>query len=668
MRRQIALAAVFVSIGLVAGLPARQATSSAPQQSPVFRSGAAFVRVDVYPSKDGRIVRGLTKDDFQILEDGKPQKIETFDFVDFPTFASETERRDPATKSEGDAMAADPRNRVFVVYLDTFHVSIPEAHRTRVPLGAMLDRTIGPSDVFGVLTPQQTYADLVFGRKVQGTEDMLARKWAWGDSNQVYTKDPVSEALRECYVQIMSKDDIEVLVDRERMDRSIRRLEELVEYLGRLRQERKNVLIFSHGWNLYGPAPYLMTAIDRAPQRNVPSVSPGGRLGLTDRSTGRIPESTCETDRVRLANEDFIIRFRELLDAAKRANVSFYPVNPAGLDPDVTWEETYQRWSGQETAVDRLRELAGNTDGIAIVNTNDLRTAMMKITDSLSAYYLVGYYPTNSRQDGTVRSISVKGPAGLDLKSRRQYRAADEKEEAKGRASAPARESSIAATPDLDAAFATLARNTASRSELTATAAMTTNSELVVVAEAARPVAADTDLQVIVNDVAGNTVGSSRGRLTAGSRGVAMRLPIAATAPGPWQAVMRATGGDARGGEAVPIQRPTGAIGDAYLQRIDGTSVSAVANPVFARREHLRVTWTTMAGAELTQQVARVLDRRGQPLPIDAATTSTPVGTRTATSVDIVMAPLAPGDYLVELIVTSADGPTRRLVAFRVIQ
>jgi VWFA-related protein len=671
MRRQIALAAVFVSVVFASRLPARQ--SPAPQQQPpVFRSGAAFVRVDLYPTKDGRIVPGLSQNDFQIFEDGKPQKIETFDYVEFPTFASEAERRDPVNKEEGDALAADPRNRVFVVYLDTFHVSIPEARRSRLPLIAMLDRTIGPSDVFGVLTPSETYANLVFGRKVKGTEEMLTRHWAWGDSNQEFTKDPEDLLLARCYDDIMPKEDVAKLIAREREDRSLRRLRELVDYLGRLREERKNLLIFSHGWDLEGPAQYLMTAIDHAPHIDKPTVSLGGKLRLGDQSRGEISQSTCEADRTRLANEDFEIRFRELLDAAKRANVSFYPVNPAGLDPDVSVTETYQRQAVRETAVDRLRELAINTDGMAVVDTNDLRTAMMKITDSLSAYYLIGYYPTNTKQDGSVRSITVKGPPGLDLRARRQYRAADEKDEAARRlAAVPA---GSRATPrstaeaEIDAALTDLVRATAGRADVSGRAVMVNRAEIAVVAESAQPVTTDTDIQIVINDSDGNAVASGRGRITAGARAAALRIAMPSGSRGPWQAVMRVSGGDARGGEVWPLALPAGPVGDPELLRIDAGGASPVARPVFSRRERMRAVWTSLDAGEMNQPQARLLDRRGQPLAVDAVVTLAPRGARTAASVDVVLAPLAPGDYVLELTMAAGGSTSRRLVAFRVTQ
>src|SRR5436190_11752457 len=88
------------------------------QQRPVFRGGTHFVRVDAYPSRDGKIVEGLKPEDFEILEDGKPQTVESFDFVKFDTFTAEAERRDPQSQRESFDRAADPRYRLFVIYVD----------------------------------------------------------------------------------------------------------------------------------------------------------------------------------------------------------------------------------------------------------------------------------------------------------------------------------------------------------------------------------------------------------------------------------------------------------------------------------------------------------------------------------------------------------------------
>src|SRR5689334_21430772 len=95
---------VFVAerwpLAVLAQQPAAQPTQA--QQKPVFRGGTHFVRVDAYPtSKDGRIVEGLKAEDFEITENGKPQTIESFDYITFPTFTPEAERHDPASQRAG---------------------------------------------------------------------------------------------------------------------------------------------------------------------------------------------------------------------------------------------------------------------------------------------------------------------------------------------------------------------------------------------------------------------------------------------------------------------------------------------------------------------------------------------------------------------------------------
>src|SRR5215831_14237139 len=104
-------------------LPLALIFASAQTQTPsVFRGGTNLVLVDAYPQRDGQIVEGLTAGDFDILEDGVPQKVEAFEFVRVDAAATpESARRDPNNVREMRELAADPHNRVFVLYLDTVH-------------------------------------------------------------------------------------------------------------------------------------------------------------------------------------------------------------------------------------------------------------------------------------------------------------------------------------------------------------------------------------------------------------------------------------------------------------------------------------------------------------------------------------------------------------------
>src|SRR5688500_9147637 len=109
MAARTLLIAVAAATALAAHrVPALQTEA---HRRPVFRGGTHFVRVDAYPLKDGKIVDGLKVEDFEILEAGIPQKIESSDFIRFDTFTPQAERRDPETQREGFVAAADPRYR-----------------------------------------------------------------------------------------------------------------------------------------------------------------------------------------------------------------------------------------------------------------------------------------------------------------------------------------------------------------------------------------------------------------------------------------------------------------------------------------------------------------------------------------------------------------------------
>ena len=71
-----------------------------------------------------------------------------------------------------------------------------------------------------------------------------------------------------------------------------------------------------------------------------------------------------------------------------------------------------------------MRTLAENTDGLAVLNTNDLDKGLHRIFDDMSSYYLLGYYASNTKPDGRFRTISVRvKQPGVDVRARKGYRA-----------------------------------------------------------------------------------------------------------------------------------------------------------------------------------------------------------------------------------------------------
>jgi hypothetical protein len=83
MRRLIAFSLIA---GLLAPvLPAQNPQSQQGRSGYTFRSTSELVLVNVVVrDKDGTPVKGLTRDDFTVLEDGKPQAVSTFDYEDIP--------------------------------------------------------------------------------------------------------------------------------------------------------------------------------------------------------------------------------------------------------------------------------------------------------------------------------------------------------------------------------------------------------------------------------------------------------------------------------------------------------------------------------------------------------------------------------------------------------
>ena len=194
--RQLTRSATLMAWLLAASSLAARGDQSAqqppvtPQQLPVFRAGTVLVRVDAYPRKDGKIVEGLTKDDFQVTEDGKPQGVDGFEFIRVEPNTPDAELRDPTSVADGERQAADPHNRVFVVYLDMFHTTVGGSYYAAQPAINFVTRTIGPTDLFAVMTPRVPVNALTFGRRTETIDNELRKYWDWGERGPPVGRSP----------------------------------------------------------------------------------------------------------------------------------------------------------------------------------------------------------------------------------------------------------------------------------------------------------------------------------------------------------------------------------------------------------------------------------------------------------------------------------------------
>jgi hypothetical protein len=321
-----------------------------------------------------------------------------------------------------------------------------------------------------------------------------------------------------------------------------------------------------------------------------------GKLTTNDAVNPQVgPLAECDRDRLRLAQVDNEQQFYRMVDEANRANASFYPVDPRGL---VVFDSPIGPNPPLPPQVDAailrtrqnsLRTLAEATDGLALVNTNQIAVGFKRIVTDLSSYYLLGYYASNLKMDGRFHRITVRVTRpGVQVRARRGYLAPTEAE-----LNAP---SSTSSGVPADSASA---------------------------AAAAEAAAIETAL--------GSLGGFSR------------ELP------------------------RVRLPDPPNAMGAVFVRRspLTGNKDVATADLRFRRSERLRVDVPAIP-TSATSPVARLLDRNGRlmAIPVTAGMREETDGSFWV-SAQLALAPLAVGDYLIELRTNS--GGNRTLLAFRVV-
>ncbi|MFI5179049.1 MAG: hypothetical protein ACHQO8_10815 [Vicinamibacterales bacterium] len=164
-------------------------------------------------------------------------------------------------------------------------------------------------------------------------------------------------------------------------------------------------------------------------------------------------------------------------------------------------------------------------------------------------------------------------------------------------------------------------------------------------------------------------VSRAHGEIARGSRAAAVELPLADAGRGPWTASIHVTGsGELAVAVDVPSTAP-GLLGDPLVFRSiarPNAPLTPVADFAFLRTERLHVEWPVLK--PLDQRQARLLDQRGQPLPVTASALETENGGLTTLAADVALTPLAAATYVVEVAVGAGAATELHYVAFRVVR
>jgi len=364
-----------------------------------FTATTRLVVLDVtVKDRSGKPVEGLRREDFLVLEDGKPQSIAVFEFqrlgiAEEPApaaapHAPKEARREAEAGAAGAVRYKD--RRLIALYFDLS--SMPPEDAVRAQRGALkfVERNMTPVDLVAVMSygarlrvEQDFTQDVELLRKaIRGLRVGEASELAAG----LEAGDPDLAADSGAAFQA---DDAEFQLFN--TDRKLAALENAVRMLGAL-PEKKALVYFSSGI---------------------------GKTGIENLS-----------------------QLRATVNAAVRANVSFFPVDARGLmamapggDASRGAPKGSALFSGkaQFGLMDSFRAqqqtlytLAADTGGKATLESNDLSEGILQAQKAVESYYILGYYSSNPAEDGRFRrtQVRLKERQGLRLEHRAGYFAA----------------------------------------------------------------------------------------------------------------------------------------------------------------------------------------------------------------------------------------------------
>lgn len=398
---------IGLALLLLAALPQQTQQQQPP---PVFRTGTQIVEVDAtVQDKSGRFVTDLKPEDFEILEDGQPQKVETLYLVT-PQGTSVVPLATPAGPAGTPASPVAPERRVVIFYFDTAHMISPGAlDRAKSAVEQYVKTSFHSSDVGGVVA-----------------EGKMANNRLTSDANELRTAVDalrpttfMKEAISEMREWPRLRDEGEAfeivrggLSQNEALNRAVARAcsddqlqcQQAPEML--MEKSRRLTTALEAGTRL------TLSALDAL--ANGLSKLPGRKLTIVF------------TDGFVLQNSAEVLQ--DVVGRAGRGGVRFYTIDTRGLNkggPDVA-QMLVDDPAGGPAAFDQLEDapnsLAVDTGGAAIRNMNDFGKALNVIAQDAGTYYVVGYRPTNTNFDGKFRKITVRVKReGVKVRARKGY-------------------------------------------------------------------------------------------------------------------------------------------------------------------------------------------------------------------------------------------------------
>jgi VWFA-related protein len=388
------------------------AVAQHPTDKPTFRAESRMVIVDVVVAVRRGAAVSLSKQDFDIFEDGKKEEIRSFSQVKRSREAtvSTDSSEVPEDAFSNQRMAKRPLLPPLIILLDILNT--PSADRERA-------RSATFNYLKAKMSPNQQVAILGLGHRLFLLQDfttdsgrlMTASRKPFGNAAEPNQRYRDSDRLAQTAslaggIPAQMIEAMKTIEDAEDTSRTSHRVEitlNAMKSIARMSDGfpgRKSLIWISGAFpffldNRSGITNYEQQVDDAARALNSAQVAvyPIDVRGLiaSEFVPQDIPISVQFTGDSRLFNDKFSRESRDILDP-------------------------------QES----MRDIAGQTGGKAYYNRNDIDQALAEAVDDSAEYYTLAYYPSNKQPDGKFRKIEVrvKRP-GVELRYRRGYFASD---------------------------------------------------------------------------------------------------------------------------------------------------------------------------------------------------------------------------------------------------
>ena len=408
--------ALLIAAGPAAQQPPSGQAPAGPQPTPTFRASVDLITTDMIArdSRTDQFIADLKPSEIEIYEDGVKQKVVSF-VLTHGGRVYNTLAPPPAPVQEGIILPQrrptnDAAGRIFLIFIDDFHLQFRETPRTRELIKKMLRILIHDGDMFGIVSTGHSSISeqLTYDRQI--LESSIERITGGG-----LTPKEIMEG------QQGSQGPAEL---RHRAHVAFSTAYDLMRNLEKVQNRRKAVIYISSGYDF---DPFVEGRLEEQARRLgiEDGTDESGNLTAAAEQLRTSPIYRDQRSQQQLSATDLYRELYDLVKAANRANATLYTIDPRGLvaGPDIDQEVKTSDWLAyiRETQ-DSLRVLAEETGGTAVVNQNDFDKALKRIDNETSDYYVIGYYSSNPDPLRRTRRLELRTTRpGVTVKGREQY-------------------------------------------------------------------------------------------------------------------------------------------------------------------------------------------------------------------------------------------------------